>query len=195
LEPDIEALLRNRPTMEDSDSVIANAVPEWLRPLIWVLVVISATGLVLSLWIHIGAIMGRLAPPFFWVLHVGIFVVWFPAVLVAQRLVGSSSRKDFWKVILRGTPDWMRYMLYGFFAYDLFLFFRNLPGSGTSSQSPAEQWRVFSGVWMGFYSGALAILYSAANSIKSSPRCTNGHLAMPNAAYCTQCGQPVMRGR
>jgi hypothetical protein len=54
----------------------------------------------------------RVAPgAFFWMLHVGIFVVWFPAVLVAQRLVGNLNRRDLWKVVLKGSPDWMRYLV------------------------------------------------------------------------------------
>lgn len=57
----------------------------------------------------------RVAPEFFfWLLHIGIFVVWIPAIFAAQRLVGNVSRKDFWKVVLIGSPDWMRYMVYGF---------------------------------------------------------------------------------
>src|SRR6185369_13985049 len=83
-----------------------------------VFVWLSGIGLLLSLWVHIGALMGRNVPSAFWVLHVGIFVVWFPAVLVAQRLVGNASRKDFWKVILKEAPDWVRYVMYVLFAYE-----------------------------------------------------------------------------
>ena len=56
-------------------------------------------------------------------------------------------------------------------------------------------WRGFSGHWMVFYSAALAILYSAANTVDANPRLTNGHSASPNATYCTRCGQPVLRVR
>jgi hypothetical protein len=78
LEPDIEAVLQNRPPSSD-ESVTRTAIPEWLRPFIWVFVWLSAIGLVVSIWVHIGALMGRGIPSVFWVLHVGIFVVWFPA--------------------------------------------------------------------------------------------------------------------
>ena len=33
------------------------------------------------------------------------------------RLAGNTKRTDFWKVILKGSFDWMRYMVYGIFAY------------------------------------------------------------------------------
>lgn len=144
--------------------------------------------------------MGRRVAPgaFFVMLHVGIFAVWIPAVLVAQRLVGSTNRKDFWKVVLKGSPDWMRYMVYAFFVYAFvnFLFFMGkAPSGGSGLNPPASVWRGFSGHWMVFYSAALAILYSAANNVDESPRCPNGHSASPNAIYCPQCGQPTLRVR
>ena len=131
-------------------------------------------------------------------LHVGIFVVWFPAVLVAQRLVGNLNRRDLWKVVLKGSPDWMRYMVYAFFVYAFvnFLFFMGKTASGSSGTNPpASVWRGFSGHWMAFYSAALAILYTGARAVDTSPRCGNGHLALPNSTYCPKCGQPVLRAR
>jgi len=79
LEPDIEAVLQNRSSSGDAQSVTRTAIPEWLRPFIWVFVWLSGIGLLVSLWVHVGALMGRGVPSVFWVLHVGIFVVWFPA--------------------------------------------------------------------------------------------------------------------
>lgn len=144
--------------------------------------------------------MGRRVAPeaFFWMLHVGIFVVWLPTVLVAQRLVGNVNRKDFWKVVLKDSPDWMRYMVYGFFGYAIvnFLFFMTkAPSGGGGANPPAEVWRGLSGHWMAFYSAALAVLYSAARTADTALRCANGHMASPNAIYCNRCGQPVMRVR
>jgi hypothetical protein len=198
LEPDIEAVLQNRPPSRDDESVIRAAIPEWLGPFIWVFVWLSAIGLVVSLWVHIGALLGRTVPSGFWVLHVGIFVVWFPAVLVAQRLVGNANRRDFWKVVLKGAPDWMRYMVYVFLANEFVNFtisMGQVSGGGPHTTTSASDWRGFSGLWMVFYSAALAILYSAAKTMESSPRCMNGHLVSPSALYCTRCGQPVVRVR
>jgi Protein of unknown function (DUF3592) len=198
LEPDIETVLQNRPPSTDDESVTRTAVPEWLRPFLWVFVWLSGIGLAVSLWVHVGALMGRTVPSAFWVLHVGIFVVWFPSVLIAQRLLGNTRRKDFWKVVLKGAPDWMRYMVYVSSAYEFVNFMISM-GQGSSggrhTTTSAADWRGFSGLWMVFYSAALAILYSAAKTMDSSPRCANGHLADPNALYCTRCGQPVVRIR
>jgi len=86
LEPDIKFLLQNRAPAPAADYPAGlNSVPDWIRPFLWLFVCFSAIGLFLSLWVHLGAVMGRRVAPgaFFWMLHVGIFVVWFPAVLVA----------------------------------------------------------------------------------------------------------------
>ena len=201
LEPDIEGLQQNRPPAPASDLFrSANSVPDWIRPFLWFFICLSAIGLLVSLWIHLGAVMGRRVAPeaFLWVLGVGIFIVWLPAVLVAQRLVGATNRKDFWKVVLKGSPDWVRYMLYAFFAYAFvnFLFFMTkAPTGGGGANPPAVVWRGFSGHWMAFYSAALAILYSAARTEDRSLHCANGHVASSNAIYCTRCGQPVLRVR
>jgi hypothetical protein len=201
LNPDINTLLQNRAPAPPSDSSVpTNSVTDWIRPYLWLFVSLSAIGLVVSLWVHLGAVTGRRVAPeaFFWVLHIGIFVVWFPAVFVAQRLVGNLSQRDLWKVVLKDSPDWMRYMVYGFFAYAFvnFMFFMTKAPSGSNGANPpAEVWRGFSGHWMAFYSAALAILYSAARTEDTSLRCTNGHLASSGAAYCTRCGQPVLRVR
>jgi hypothetical protein len=196
LEADIEGLLQNRAPATSESFAEANSVPDWIRPFLWVFVLFSAIGLVVSLWVHLGAVMGRRVAPeaFFWMLHVGIFVVWFPAVFIARRLVGNVNRRDFWKVILKDSPDWMRYMVYGFYGYAIvnFLLFMAKAPSGASGNPPAVVWRGFSGHWMAFYSAALAILYSAARMVDSSPRCTNGHRASSKVIYCPQCGQPVM---
>jgi hypothetical protein len=109
LEADMAAVLQNRPPSPIPDSD-ANSVPDWIRPSLWFFVCFSAVGLVVSLWVHLEAVMGRRVAPeaFFWMLHVGIFVVWLPTIFVAQRLVGNVNRKDLWKVVLKDSPDWMR---------------------------------------------------------------------------------------
>jgi hypothetical protein len=201
LESDIEVLLQNRAPAPVADfRSAANSVPDWIRPFLRFVVCVSAIGLFLSLWVHLGAVMGRRVAPetFFWMLHMGIFIVWLPAVLVAQRLVGNVNRKDLWKVILKDSPDWMRYMVYVFFGYAFvnFMFFvTKAPTGGGGANPPAVVWRGFSGHWMAFYSAALAILYSAARTEDKSLRCANGHVASLNAIYCPRCGQPVMRVR
>jgi hypothetical protein len=155
-----------------SASSTTTDVPSWVKPLLWPFVILSAVGLGLSLWVHLGAVSGRkVAPePFFWTLHVGIFVVWLPAVTVANRRVGTF-RRNYWTRVLRDSPSWLKYMVYFFFGYAAinFLFFiTQTPEKGTAGDTPVGTWRGFSGHWMAFYSAALAILYSAIHSSSES---------------------------
>ena len=166
LECDVELLLQSRSPVLPAPLPRPRSIPSWANSLLPIFIALSALGLILSLWVHLGALMGqRVAPEsFFWILHVGIFVVWIPAVLVAQRLVGNMNRKDFWKVVLTNSPDWMRYIVYAFGGYavvNFLLFMVNAPNGGNGANPPAAVWRGFSGHWMAFYSAALAILYSA----------------------------------
>jgi hypothetical protein len=75
------------------------------------------------------------------------------------------NRKDYWKLALRGAPEWVRYMVYGFLAYAivnfLVFFMPYAPAGGSGRETPAIVWRGFSGHWMAFYSAAFAILHSA----------------------------------
>jgi len=94
--------------------------------------------------------------------------VFFPAILVAQKRVGSTSRRDFWKVVTKGSSDGLRYLLYFFFAYAFVNFFVFIlqapPGTAPKGQNPALEWRGFSGHWMVFYCASLVILSSALHS-------------------------------
>jgi Protein of unknown function (DUF3592) len=72
LSPDIEAILQNRaPAPVPDFSSAANFVPDWIKPFLWFFVCFSAVGLVVSLWVHLGAVMGRRVAPqsFFWMPH------------------------------------------------------------------------------------------------------------------------------
>ena len=164
--------------------------------------VLSVIGLVLSLIAHTAALFGLPQPlgSAAWGLHIGIFVVWLPAVIMANRLVGDYKRKDFWKAALRGCPDWMRWLTFAFFGYavvNFLLFIAVAPprGAGGGANTPPEVFRGFSGHWMAFYSAAAAILYSAIVVSRSDPagRCPNGHPVSPSASYCEECGAAVAK--
>lgn len=180
------------PEVLDQDSMI----PEWTLPFVWFFAGLSLLGLIVSICFHIGSLLGMEMPVEVWILHVGIFVVWFPAVIVSQRRVKNTGRKDFWKAALKGAPVWMRYMIYAFFAY-AFISFMLFAGNIPSGKHPAKVndpriVRAFSGHWLIFYSAAFGILYAAA--VGSRLRCINGHALSPNQTACPVCGQPASLG-
>lgn len=196
---DIEALLQTRCPLGSTDSASADTedvVLSRLRPFLRIFVWLSATGLIVSLWVHVEAVAGRhvASSAAFILLHMGIFAVWIPAVIVAQRRVGSVNRRNFWEVVLKGSPEWMRYMVYAFLAYavvNLMLFILTGQIGNRGEDNPASTWRGFSGHWMAFYSCALAIFYAADRAQAAGPRCVNGHQLLRHANYCTRCGQPA----
>ena len=162
--------------------------------------VLAATGLIASLIVHMAALLGMPSPlgEKSWVLHIGIFVVWLPAVLVLQSFSGEFTQKDLWRAALRGCPDWMRWTIWCFCGYAMvnFLVFAVVMGRSSPSGGPTPGlvWRGLSGHWMAFYSMAFAIMYSASHVEQrdAQRRCLDGHAVSPAAQYCEQCGTPVV---
>lgn len=158
------------------------------------LMYLALAGFVASLVAHVAGYMGIERPFGFnpWPLHVGLFIVWGPVVMVAQRLSKEFPQKDMWKATLRGCPPWMSNVLYILFGYaflSFFVFVLLEPKSGNE----ASTIRGFSGHWLIFYYAAFAILYSAikVSNHETVRRCRNGHVLKANDKYCSQCGTHV----
>lgn len=122
LESDVQSILHARPPAQQTPTPPqsnANLLPDWLAPFVWIFIFLAAVGLILSIWVHIGALLGRRVAPeeYFWGLHLGIFVVFFPAVLSLNGNHEGIGRKGDWKVMLRFAPPWMFYIVNVFFAY------------------------------------------------------------------------------
>jgi hypothetical protein len=97
------------------------------------------------------------------------FCCFFPAVFAAKKMLGSTVRRDFWKVVMKDAPDIVRYLFYVFFAYGwltgILAFYGGPLGNGqNSTPTSGQDWRAFSGTWMAFYYASFAILLSARNS-------------------------------
>jgi hypothetical protein len=159
-------------------------------------IALSAIGFILSVAAHLAAVAGSPIPfgKAVWALHIGIFVVWLPTVLVGIRLTRGAKQKDFWKIALSGCPKWMRTALYVIFAYAIlnFIFFMATTASHPQPEgdTPPEVVRGFSGHWMIFYGAAFATLYSASTIGYSAMdrKCPNGHSVTITAKYCESCG-------
>jgi hypothetical protein len=170
------------------------------------LILYAACGLMLSLAAHLLALAGH--PPggnaLFFALHIGIFPLWIPVVLISMKMMNGVRRQDYWEVALAGCPPWMKYMTYGFFAYAVinFAIFVILVPKGkppVGGAPPPEVWHGFSGHWMLFYSAGLAILtgvYLRGGFGNLQQRCPFGHEVAFGDQYCATCGakveQPVL---
>ena len=167
----------------------------FLRPFM----IAAGVGFVVSLILHVLAVFG-------WglwlgggvlVLHVGIFVVWFPAVYVASKLAKGFKQWDIWKAALRACPLWLKILPQATLAYgavNFFIWMHFFRGSVPNGASGAWQLRATSGIWMGFYVSAMAILYSAIHVKQRDARrrCPNGHPIPPLGDFCDQCGERII---
>jgi Protein of unknown function (DUF3592) len=195
----IDVLLGTRAPQQPDEAAaldLADSVPAWFRPFIWIFVVLAGIGFAISFWVHVGALFGVQVLPesLFFLMHLGVFLVFLPAVFVARYRIIDANRKNYWKVLLKDSPKWMLYTLYALGAYDFVTFFIFMLTNGTARHTGGLQlseWRLFSVNWMAFYLAAFAILYSAASSSLYARRCLNGHLMPADANFCTRCGAAV----
>src|SRR5262245_11781137 len=183
----VYSMMRVGRHLEENTAVVTKAL--------YGLALVSAVGFALSLLVHLGAWVGVAPPKAAWGLHIGIFVVWVPTVLVSQQLTRHFTRRELWKAALRGAPAWTAIALKCLMVYAIanFVLFMFQDTQGQESND-ALQARGFSGHWLMFYGAAAAVLYSAAQLREHGDRprvCFNGHAVSLTAHFCEQCGAPV----
>ena len=168
-----------------------NPMTSLLHPFLWM----AVAGFCASAIVHIASWLGFLPPQLTWALHVGIFVVWLPTVIVANKRAGWFPRRDFWRVALQGCPEWVYpagKVLVGYTAMNFLIFMYRAGEQGPDKELIA--FRGFSGHWMIFYGAAAGALYSATrpNQSEFHPRCPLGHPVSAAAKFCEQCGSAVV---
>jgi hypothetical protein len=158
---------------------------------------LAALGFVLSVAAHVASIAGVQirGGQMIWLLHLGIFVVWLPTVLLVSRIMRGERRQDMWKLTLSGCPAWMRLaakVLLGYIIVN-FVYFISTAGRGGhySGDAPPAVIRGFSGHWMLFYGVAFMTLYSVyRNPVLLRQRvCRNGHPVTRSDKFCPVCGE------
>src|SRR5262245_59065217 len=82
------------------------------------LVVLALAGLLASTAVHAKSWFGTAAPAYSWALHVGVFVVWIPAIRAIQKRVGRSGEDEVsWQEMLGGCPASVSYGVKALFVY------------------------------------------------------------------------------
>jgi hypothetical protein len=174
------------------------------RFLIYPFLIASGVGLAVSIAAHFAALAGYSIIPGkkVFLLHIGIFAVWVPTIIVWNMMAREVKQKDMWKAVLRGCPQWMRYAGYVLFGYAIlnFILFMVISPPPKQIDKQNEEWAVpagvrgFSGHWMMFYGMSFAVFYSAlrVDELDRRRRCANGHKVSPLAKYCEECGAPVI---
>jgi hypothetical protein len=161
--------------------------------LVYAFFVLGVLGFGCSVAVHVLSWLGVGLPQWLMGLHVGIFVVFFPAILVARPLTVDFKQKDFWKAALRGAPPWVSTYGKVLVAYVFLHFFASMAVHFPPDRN-IENFRIFSGHWMIFYGVAAALLYSSlhANEHDIGRTCSQGHPASAIARFCEQCGSAVL---
>lgn len=150
----------------------------------------SAAALVISAAVHASTFFG-INPigvsRWVWGLHVLVFVVWIPVVVLCAKSVTKANRRTFWRVVTRSAPRWMKVLSMGLAAYAIFNFLytgfvkseggvpavidgeRVIHNHGDIIRKiTAEEYelhqaygvRTFSGHWMIFYAAGMTVLCS-----------------------------------
>jgi len=58
--------------------------------------------------------------PWFWILHIGIVVVWIPTIMATRKM--EAQRNDLWAKAMEYSPKWMKVLCAFLFAYAFFNF-------------------------------------------------------------------------
>ncbi|GAB2473819.1 MAG: hypothetical protein ACN6O3_04130 [Comamonas sp.] len=171
------------------------------------LLLLAGSGFALSLSLHLPTLLGY--PPLVtqWLgekhtellpgaITAGIFVVWLPATVIANRIGGGRGTRFSWKPVLAGCPPWMLYAVYGLVGYAVLNFFIALsdgPRVNNPHGDPLPFARVAGGHWLLFYGAAFAIFWSALQraGLLRSRQCPTGHTVSHADRFCPLCGLAV----
>lgn len=193
-EPSFDSPKPSDSSTEDIDSyesepllgIDVAVLDRFLTPLCWT----AGVGFALSLLAHLlamrGINLGSLFPPI-WFLHVVIFAVWVPTIVIVACMSPRPTGNDFWKVATRHSPLWMRALCILLIPYAVINFMMAADAdSGGAPEAVVEQtadatdqmdepivaepkantWpaiRGFSGHWMIFYMVGWTVLVSHTN--------------------------------
>lgn len=115
----------------------------------------SVTSICLNIWLRLGNTM----PSGFMALHIGIFIVWLPAVMRVKRNQPENEKMTF-KTLFRFTPWWMRIIAIASWLYATasFVISSGLL-EGEMRKSDFDTSHIFSSGWIFFYTIAAAVLY------------------------------------
>ena len=172
-----------------------------MRILLLPLMLISGLGLLLCACVNLLALTGQLElltsllnedqqTNLSVALGGGIFVVWIPAVLIAQRINNGNRLKFSWKKVLAGCPDWMRYAAFTIFGYAIVNFLAVISNSSVDNEQGV---RAFTGHGMAFYAMAFSIFFSswARPGMLRTRHCPAGHEVAHEDQFCAVCGLPA----
>ena len=169
------------------------------RAILEVLLPVCYLGIGASLVVHLLALVaGRTVPnSVVLLLHVGIFVVAIPTILILRRITDATRPKDLWSLLKSASPPWLRRLSSGTGVYFVVIFVvfavAHRGPEPTGAPMSRETLVMFSSGWLGFYTGLAAYIHAGLQADSMRLRCPSGHAVNPSSRYCEECGSPVAR--
>jgi hypothetical protein len=118
-----------------------------------------------------------------------IAVTWFASLKQIGRLTKDVRPKEFWRVVLRGCPSWMRIGLLLVLGSVVAAFMWVSLASVRSGDS-SYRFPLFA---LFFFAPSFCVAYSAINLDRDETTrcCINGHSILPQRNFCDECGGPA----
>lgn len=163
---ELENVVAGNPVSSKPTALSHHPLESWERMFFPGLILLSATGLVVSLVIHIAALAGTALVSMvgFFTLHAASILLFFPAVKASTQ----QGRPQSLTVAIKSWPEWLRIPAYVFFYYAILNFFLCVvfflmqePGYDSfQDATPTPQViRWFSGHWMLFFLVSASMMY------------------------------------
>ena len=153
---------------------------------------IALAGFVAAVAINVAGWMGKIIFPSFMfaTMHIGVFIVFLPAILLGARRRKGYSLNSGLQVGAQ-WPTWAKRFALIVFVYAIANFGFFLVQAGNQKKHgpiTALMWRGFSGHWMVFYLFSLGLLYAVITAPSDKARCVNGHEMRGDSLVCPACG-------
>jgi heme A synthase len=170
----------------------------WLKPLALVVFVAASLGGLASLYVAVGSWLGRYPKmanhPEVLLLFFGVFVVWFPAVVMLRRVTRGSMSRNRMKLALSHASPLIRGLVHAAWIYCVLVWAVTLIIHFVKkTPTPANEGVYFTAFMLVFYATAAGVSASvlAMTPEQLDPHCANGHAVGVEARFCEACGAPV----
>jgi hypothetical protein len=178
---DIEVLLRSRlpaPPVPIQDEPEDGEISTIRMALTYLFMALAAIGFGLSLYVHLGSLIGRVLLPQSWfmAMHVGMFVPFLAVFLSSKNQ--RHRRKD-----ADSVPGFLGTLMVALLVYVLGNFAWFMIYVATHRQTtPVIEWRGLSGHWMLFHFWAFVFLYLTARRRGSALRNGQSNVGSPSSS-------------
>jgi hypothetical protein len=171
----------------------------WLRPVARAVWAAASLGGLASLYVTLAGWSGRYQKmadhPGVFLLFVGIFIVWFPTVILLRQMTRGVMARDSLKLVLRHASPLVRRSVWSAWIYCGIVWAGSMIVSLVGkNKAIANEVIYFSAFMMVFYATAVGVSAAALAMTPEQidPHCVNGHQVGVDAKFCQSCGARVV---